>query len=75
MISDSYGTRKINVPLMKPLDAAMWCSKRALDEKGLPTFLFFENRQLPESKQFQQEMVLQHDKINCKSTNYFSPYF
>ena len=43
VVSDSYGTRKINVPLLKPLDAAVWCSKRALDSKGLPTFVFFEN--------------------------------
>ena len=28
---------------MTPLDAITWCSKRALDTNGKPTFLFFEN--------------------------------
>jgi hypothetical protein len=43
VVAESQGTRKITVPLLKPLDAAIWCSKRALDSDGLPTFMFFEN--------------------------------
>lgn len=43
LISESQGLRDVRVPLLKPLDAAIWCSKRALDYDGLPTFLFFEN--------------------------------
>lgn len=37
------GVRKIVIPHLSPIEALMWCSKRALNEKDLPNFLFFEN--------------------------------
>jgi len=41
--SNSQGIRSVIIPTMTPLDAITWCSKRALDTNGKPTFLFFEN--------------------------------
>ena len=43
VIDNSHGIRSVIIPTMKPLDAITWCSKRALDTQGKPTFLFFEN--------------------------------
>ena len=43
VIDDSQGVRSVIIPTIKPLDAITWCSKRALDKQGKPTFLFFEN--------------------------------
>jgi hypothetical protein len=43
IIENSQGTRRIVIPSMKPFETINWCSKRALDPKGKPTFLFFEN--------------------------------
>jgi hypothetical protein len=42
-IDPSQGIRSVIIPTMKPLDALTWCSKRALDVNGKPTFLFYEN--------------------------------
>lgn len=39
----SVGVRNIIVPNLKPLDALIWCSKRALNNLQLPNFLFYEN--------------------------------
>lgn len=42
-IDPSQGIRSVIIPTLKPLDALTWCSKRALDVNGKPTFLFYEN--------------------------------
>lgn len=39
----SYGAIDTIIPGLKPFDALNWCSKRAVDSKGQPTFMFFEN--------------------------------
>jgi len=39
----SYGAIDVIIPGLKPFDALNWCSKRAIDSKGQPTFMFFEN--------------------------------
>ena len=39
----SVGAIDVIIPMLKPFDAINWCSKRAIDSKGQPTFLFFEN--------------------------------
>lgn len=43
LIEPSKGIREIIIPQMKPIEAIMWCTKRALNDKNLPNFLFFEN--------------------------------
>lgn len=42
-LEQSKGIREIIIPQMKPIEAIMWCAKRALNDKNLPNFLFFEN--------------------------------
>jgi len=39
----SYGVRQIVIPSLKPLEAIDWCSKRAVDLKQSPNFVFFQN--------------------------------
>ena len=41
---ESEGIRNILIPNKKPFDAIKFCSKRALNKKQSPTFLFFENK-------------------------------
>ena len=43
VLEQSKGIREIIIPQMKPIEAIMWCAKRALNNKNLPNFLFFEN--------------------------------
>lgn len=43
-ISPSKGIKHIVVPSLKPLDALVWCAHRAINEKNIPDFLFFENK-------------------------------
>lgn len=40
----SEGIRNVLIPNRKPFDAIKFCSKRALNNKKSPTFLFFENK-------------------------------
>jgi hypothetical protein len=42
-LEKSNGVRDIVIPQMKPIQAIVWCSKRALNSKNLPNFLFYEN--------------------------------
>jgi hypothetical protein len=42
IFTESQGIRSVIIPTMTPLNAITWCSKRALDVNGKPTFLFFE---------------------------------
>lgn len=39
----SYGVNDLIIPHLKPFDALNWCAKRAVDSKGQPSFMFFEN--------------------------------
>ena len=39
----SLGANDVIMPGLKPFDALNWCAKRAIDSKGQPTFMFFEN--------------------------------
>ena len=39
----SYGAIDIVIPGLKPFDAINWMAKRAIDSKGQPTFVFFQN--------------------------------
>ena len=43
LLEKSKGIREIIIPQMKPLEAIMWCARRALNSNNLPNFLFFEN--------------------------------
>lgn len=42
-VEQSSGIREIVVPNLKPMDAMIWCSKRALNKFNMPNFMFFEN--------------------------------
>jgi hypothetical protein len=42
-IEPSRGIRDVIIPNLKPVEALVWCSKRALNNLDLPNFLFFEN--------------------------------
>jgi hypothetical protein len=39
----SQGLHDVIIPNLTPLEAANWCSRKAVDESKAPTFLFFEN--------------------------------
>jgi hypothetical protein len=43
-IEQSTGVRKLIIPNLKPIDAIEWCARKAVDSKGSPNFVFFENR-------------------------------
>jgi len=40
---DSLGIKKVVIPNLRPLEAIEWCSKRSVDVRQSPTFLFYEN--------------------------------
>lgn len=40
----SIGVREFVVPNLNPIEAIEWCSKRAIDVNGSPSFVFFQNR-------------------------------
>lgn len=44
IIHNSEGLHTKQMPNLSPLDTVNWITKRALDEKNTPTFLFFQNR-------------------------------
>lgn len=44
LIEESVGIKKLIIPNLKPIDAIEWCSKKAIDSKGSPNFVFFENK-------------------------------
>lgn len=43
-IEESSGVRDIRIPNLSPLNAIDWCTKRALNSKDIPDFIFFANR-------------------------------
>lgn len=42
-VDNSYGEKEFIMPGLNPFDAINYCAKRAVDLKGAPNFLFFEN--------------------------------
>lgn len=42
-IDKTNGVRKIVIPNLTPFETLIWCSKRALNDKNIANFLFFEN--------------------------------
>lgn len=42
-IEDSLGIRKVVIPNLSPLDAIEWCTRRSLDIRNSPSFVFFSN--------------------------------
>lgn len=44
ILSNSFGLKNITIPSLKPLDALQWCAARAVNNKFIPDFLSFENR-------------------------------
>ena len=43
LLENSFGIKKVVIPNLRPLEAAEWCAKRAVDEKNSPNYLFFKN--------------------------------
>lgn len=43
LYDQTYGLKKLVVPNLKPLEAIEWCTKRSLNEKQSPNYLFFQN--------------------------------
>lgn len=43
-IEESVGIKKLIIPHLKPIEAIEWCARKAVDSKGSPNFVFFENR-------------------------------
>lgn len=43
LVEKTTGIRDIVVPNLKPLDAIEWCTKRSIDLKRSPNYVFFEN--------------------------------
>ena len=40
---DTEGIRNVVIPNLRPIDAIEWITKRALDEKQAPNYMFFQN--------------------------------
>lgn len=43
LVEQTSGVREVVIPNLKPMEALVWCSKRAVNELNLSNFLFFEN--------------------------------
>lgn len=43
-LEQSTGLKKVIIPHLKPIEAIEWCARKAVDSKGSPNFVFFENR-------------------------------
>lgn len=43
-IDPSSGLKKVIIPNLRPIEAIEWCARKAVDAKGSPNFVFFENR-------------------------------
>jgi hypothetical protein len=43
IFEQTTGVRDIVIPNLKPLDAIEWCTKRSIDQKRSPNYVFFEN--------------------------------
>lgn len=41
---NTSGNKQVTIPNLSPMDAILWISKRSVDSKKVPNFLFFENR-------------------------------
>lgn len=42
-VESSLGVENVVIPNLKPFQAIDWCSKRALNDKGVPNYLFWES--------------------------------
>jgi hypothetical protein len=40
---ETVGIRKVVIPNLRPLEAIEWCTKRSVDEKQAPNFMFYQN--------------------------------
>jgi hypothetical protein len=43
VFEETYGIKKIVIPNLKPLEAIEWCTKRSVDSKLSPNYMFFQN--------------------------------
>lgn len=43
LYEETQGVRDVSIPNLKPLDALIWCAKRAVDKNNSPNFIFFQN--------------------------------
>lgn len=59
---DTDGIRNVVIPNMRPIEAIQWITKRAMDEKQAPNYVFFQNLSgfnfVPLSKLLTKEEVL-----------------
>jgi hypothetical protein len=44
LTEESTGLKKLIIPNLKPIEAVEWCARKAVDIKGSPNFVFFENK-------------------------------
>ena len=40
---NSNGIKKVVIPNLRPIEAIQWCTKRSIDIKNSPNFMFYEN--------------------------------
>lgn len=40
---NSKGIKKVVIPNLRPIEAIQWCTKRSIDIKNSPNFMFYEN--------------------------------
>lgn len=43
IFENSSGIKKVVIPNLNPIDAIEWCTKRSVDNKNAPSFVFFSN--------------------------------
>jgi hypothetical protein len=43
IFENSFGIKKVVIPNLNPIDAIEWCTKRSVDNKNAPSFVFFSN--------------------------------
>jgi hypothetical protein len=43
IFENSFGIKKVVIPNLHPIDAIEWCTKRSVDNKNAPSFVFFSN--------------------------------
>jgi hypothetical protein len=43
VFEETYGIKKLVIPNLKPLEAIEWCTKRSVDNKLSPNYMFFQN--------------------------------
>lgn len=43
LYENSTGIKKVVIPNLRPIEAIQWCTKRSVDIKNSPNFMFFQN--------------------------------